>query len=702
LRKFINNKYSIISIIFIVSILLFLSSNFILAMSLSFLKSLNKMSFNSNSISIKDAFHFQSRYKDYYLIVTAIIVLIDMNTVYKIKTNFMDINQGQKGTSEFTTLKELKKQYKAVPEKTETYSGGGGIVISRYKDKIYVDDSAVNNLIIGTSRSGKGETVIFPTIDVYSRANKQPSMIINDPKGELAAASFDTLKNRGYDIYILNLMDPDNSMSYQLLQIIIDAYKAKDYSTAQLLCNTLTYSLYTDPSAKDKFWQNSAKSLVNALILAITKDCIERNEEEKITMYTIANLLADLGSKEDDEGNNELDMFFRKRDDFDVAKMQYATSNFAKGTTRGGIFATAMEKLTIFTFDGIARMTSKNSCNLEDVGFGDKPIAIFMVTPDYDSSNHVIPSIFVRQLYFILAKKASLSPGRKCKREVVYLLDEAGNMPPIEGFANILTVCLGRNIRFNIIIQAYTQLEDLYGKAAYNTILNNCGNTIYILTSDFETAEKVSKSIGNKTQVNNSTSGRALSLKKSTTESVDRRPLKDANELMSLMEGESVVIRVLKRRDNKRNKIRSKPIYNTGETSLKFRYEYLNEDFDTDKQLSDLKIESKHRDVDIRSLIIKSDKNEEKELCEENVNVNEENKENVKDEEKFKTELTRQDKFLIQQILDKYEFFDFAGIDIINAKDDDIRNIIEEFVVLDHFSLPDNIELNRILRKEEC
>ena len=33
------------------------------------------------------------------------------------KMNFKNINKGQKGTSEFTTLKELQQQYKSVPEK---------------------------------------------------------------------------------------------------------------------------------------------------------------------------------------------------------------------------------------------------------------------------------------------------------------------------------------------------------------------------------------------------------------------------------------------------------------------------------------------------------------------------------------------------------------------------------------------------------
>ncbi len=45
--------------------------------------------------------------------------------------------------------------------------------------------------------------------------------------------------------------------------------------------------------------------------------------------------------------------------------------------------------------------------NLEDIGFGDKPIAVFIEMPDYDKSAHFLGSVFIRQLYFVLARKAT-------------------------------------------------------------------------------------------------------------------------------------------------------------------------------------------------------------------------------------------------------------------------------------------------------
>ena len=55
----------------------------------------------------------------------------------------------------------MKKQYRAVPDREKSFKGGGGVVISRLGDKVFIDDSPVNNLIIGTTRSGKGKPLYF-------------------------------------------------------------------------------------------------------------------------------------------------------------------------------------------------------------------------------------------------------------------------------------------------------------------------------------------------------------------------------------------------------------------------------------------------------------------------------------------------------------------------------------------------------------
>src|SRR5699024_1193497 len=174
------------------------------------------------------------------------------------------------------------------------------------------------------------------------------------------------------------------------LQLVIDSWKKGRYSDAQKYANSVAYSLYNDPNAKDPFWSNSGKSLVTAIILALTEDMVNQDKEERVTMYSVANFLATKGNDKDEEGNNAVDLIIQDRDENNPARMMYATSNFATGNTRGSIFSVAMDKLQIFTLEPNAKVTGYNSFYLTDIGFGDKPIALFIATPDSDKSNEVL------------------------------------------------------------------------------------------------------------------------------------------------------------------------------------------------------------------------------------------------------------------------------------------------------------------------
>lgn len=619
--------------------------------------------------------------------------------VFKYITNYGQIKKEQKGSARFTTFKEIQDQYRDVPEKGERFNGSGGVPVGRYKKRLFIDDSPVNNMVIGTTRSGKGETFVFSAIDIYSRAEQQASMILNDPKGELYAASKETLEGLGYHVEVLNLMNPIQSMSYNLLQLTIDAFMEGNFSLSQQYARSVAFMLYHDPKAKDPFWANSATDLCTALILALCEQC--KKEREKINMYNVALMLSDLGTRmmknEDGEEVSALDDFFSKFPENHPAKMQYATINFSSGQTRASILANANAKLGVFTLDGTAKLTSRNSYDMSKIGFSrwikgkaapdtrihvtfsgnkkatirtdadgmftlfhknplqvgdsftitaekkvtvvnitglitrerkdevkiheglleyevnnanvemlaimdfDKPTAVFMIVPDYDATLNVIASLYVKQVYTNLARIASNSEGGKCHREVIFILDEFGNMPAIEGMANIVTVCLGRNIRFNLVIQAYAQLENLYGDD-WKTIDGNCGNTLYLLTADESTAELISKKLGEETILTKSRSGQTLSMSKSKTESVDSRRLMTATEVMGLKEGEMIVIRIIKRQDKERKRIKSYPIFLTGKTALKYRWEYLSEFYKTDNSINDIDIPCEHSMTDLNQL----------------------------------------------------------------------------------------------------
>ena len=126
-------------------------------------------------------------------------------------------------------------------------------------------------MIIGAPRSGKGESFVFPMIDLYSRAEEAPSLVIIDPKLELYAASYQTLKERGFIPLLLNTIDPSRSMGYNPLTPITQAYKAGDYDHAQMQAKGLGYAWFEgSQSERDgDFWLDNSANATAAMILAL-------------------------------------------------------------------------------------------------------------------------------------------------------------------------------------------------------------------------------------------------------------------------------------------------------------------------------------------------------------------------------------------------------------------------------------------------
>ncbi|MGB6408816.1 MAG: type IV secretory system conjugative DNA transfer family protein, partial [Planococcus donghaensis] len=180
------------------------------------------------------------------------------------------------------------------------------------------------------------------------------------------------MEGLGYHVEVLNLMNPMQSMSYNLLELVKNEFFAENYSLAQQYARSVAFMLYDDPSAKDKFWQNSATDLCTALILGLCEQC--RNEPEKITMYNVALMMGELATDVtvDDNGQeiSKLDDFFNQYEPNHPARMQYQTINFSGGQTRASILANTNAKLGIFTLDGTAKLTSNNTIDMTKFGFG--------------------------------------------------------------------------------------------------------------------------------------------------------------------------------------------------------------------------------------------------------------------------------------------------------------------------------------------
>lgn len=540
----------------------------------------------------------------YFLFLT----VIDTGLIFKIKVSWSEdyFNVGQKGVSRFLYEEEIKEEYKAIEPLETPYPGNPGILISRIGNTFYIDDNVVNNLILGITRSGKGETLAKTSIEIYSRAEFQPSLIINDPKLEHYKVFCIPLEERGYEVHLLNTSNPKLSMGFNLVTVAVIYYKKKDYDMAEMVVNSLAYSYFEVDKAQGDmvYFTNASASLFSAMVLASMEDALKadeytnqrryeewrrlseserkqhpfqyRNDNEKtINLYSMIVNFGELVTKPitKDGSKTLLDKYFEGRPAHDRARLKYLGVQVAPGKTKSGVFSEMLRQLDKFTLYNVAKMTAESTLDFEKIGFGEKPVAVFLAVPSYDDSLYKIPTVYIRQMYYVLGKKCDDGKG-KCDRQVKVIFDEAGNMPPVELMKVMTTMGLGQNISFDLYLQNYEQLTDLYGKEIAATIKGNCGNHFYLQTKSEDTATEFSKMLGNKSIIDVQRAGGKLGLNKYFTESIQEHPLLNMNELMELQEGECVIARSSKRQDLAGEKIKPRPIFNSVENGHYFWYAY--------------------------------------------------------------------------------------------------------------------------------
>ena len=385
---------------------------------------------------------------------------------------------------------EVKKQLKKVDPKAYTADAAGLVVINDGKT-LWVDDGEAHNIIIGATGSGKTQAVVFPM--VQSLAKKGESMIITDPKGEIYEQTGSMLRERGYNIVLLNFRSPQNGNSWNPMGLPYQLYKEGNTDKAIELLDDLALNiLYEEKNGNaDPFWEKSAADYFTGLALGLFEDATE----EEINLNSM-NLMSSLGEERfGGPNNNYIKEYFNSKDPSRPAYVNASGTVFSAEDTKQGVLSTFKQKVKLFSSrDNLSEMLSYSDFNMKDVGRG--KTAVFMIVQDEKKTLHPLATIFIKQIYETLIDVAQESGG-KLPYRTNFILDEFANMPPLKDVTTMVTAARSRLIRFTFIIQNYAQLTQVYGKENAETIKGNC-NITYLISSELQALEELSKLCGEK------------------------------------------------------------------------------------------------------------------------------------------------------------------------------------------------------------
>ena len=426
-----------------------------------------------------------------------------------------------KGYSRWATDKEMKKELVQIDPSAEE-NDAGGIPLIMNKKGIWVDNGGYHNLIIGSTGAGKTQTTVFPMVKNLSKHNE--SMIITDPKGEIYEDTAEMLREKGYKIVLLNFRDPQQGDSWNPLSLPYQLYKEGNQDKATEILDDLALNILYDDSAKnqDPFWEKTSADYFAGIAQALFEDATE----DQINLNSI-NLMTTVG-EDKFMGSTYMKEYFGFKDPTSAAFINVSSTINAPNETKGSILSVFRQKIKLFaTRENLSEMLSHSDFDMKDIGR--HKTAVFIVIQDEKKTYHSLVTIFLKQCYETLISVAQESGG-KLPHRTNFILDEFANMPPLKDVTTMVTAARSRNIRFNFIIQNFAQLYDVYGKEDGETIKGNCGNIVYLISSELSALEEISKMCGEE--------------KSKDGEKTVSTPLVTVSDLQRLKQWDIIVLRI--------------------------------------------------------------------------------------------------------------------------------------------------------------
>lgn len=430
------------------------------------------------------------------LFIIAIVAIFSTVSSYIFKREKGEVGIGitlkkksSDGYSSWAKEKDIKEQSNVeCVHPTDEVVNAAGIPLINDGKNIWVDNGEYHNLVIGSTGSGKTQTIVKPMVNLL--AKKGESMIITDPKGEIYKYSASYLKEKGYRIIVLNFREPQRGNSWNPLTVPFKYYRDGNQDKAIELLNDIALNIIYDPSNKNEsdFWEKASAAYFSALALGLFKDA----KEEEVNLNSI-NVMSTVGEERYATGNYIKEYFGMKGEGSTEYLSASAVIN-APNDTKGGLLATFRQKIQLFTtVPVLSEMLSYSDFDMKSIGNG--KTAVFMIIHDEKKTYHSLMTIFIKQCYETLIDVAQENGG-KLPIRTNFILDEFANMPPLKDVDAMVSAARSRDIRFTFIIQNFAQLNDVYGDNVAEIIKGNCGNLVYLISTEMKALEEISKMCG--------------------------------------------------------------------------------------------------------------------------------------------------------------------------------------------------------------
>lgn len=410
----------------------------------------------------------------FFLVVYAIILIM----YYTSQRNFMPGREF--GTSKVANVKQVNK---ILADKEE---GNNRILSQNVRMSLDTRKTKLNNnmLIIGGSGAGKTFYEAKPNI-----MQMNSSIIVTDPKGEILRSTGQMLKDNGYNVKVINLLEMEKSNCYNPF-----SYIREETDVVKLVTNIMSNTTPKDAQASDPFWDKAEGLFLQALFYYVWLE----EEPHKRNMGSVLKLLseakvAEKGKISDLDRRMQILEHKSPLGENHPAVKQYNKCMWGAGDTVRSIIISANSRLATLENKQVLRLLSKDELKLEEIGIGvngdgKTKTALFCVIPDSDKTYNFIIGMLYTQIFQELYYQADFCCGGRLPVHTTFLLDEFANVALPDDYCSLLSTMRSREISSIIIIQNLAQIKALF-KDTWETIPGNCDTLVYLGGNEQSTHE---------------------------------------------------------------------------------------------------------------------------------------------------------------------------------------------------------------------
>ena len=423
------------------------------------------------------------------------------------RNDFKNMEHGSARWANKDEIKRFQKDKTGIPLAKDTYLP----LTSEFA-------SNLNEIVIGSSGSRKSFSKVKPDI-----LQMNGSYVVTDPKGELYRDCAKTLKEHGYMVRVLNLVNINFSNSYNPF-----SYVTSEQDVVRIA--NLFMKNTAGEGEKADFFSEAAGKLLVALMLYLFK-----SENEIKTFGRVIRLLNSIRYTNGSiDQSCELARCMNKHATLypnDAASINWSGMQGNAQETQSSINEVLSTRLQLWATTDLDAITSTDEINFESIG--KEKTAVFLIIPAARNPYKAVINIFYCQLFETLMRVADSRYKGSLPLLVSCELDEFANIGEIPDFNETLSVVRSYNIRICIVLQGLSQLKAIYEKT-YDSIIGNCDIFTLLGSKDKDTLDYVSDKLGKITARNDSRSFNRSGTQGGggqDTEAVAERPLLYPDEI---------------------------------------------------------------------------------------------------------------------------------------------------------------------------